>query len=264
MMSRILRLSDGSAARALEAGVGQPLVLIHGVGLRAEAWEPQATALSQDYRVIAIDMPGHGGSAPLAEGARLPDYVAWAARAIEALDCGPVNIAGHSMGALIAVGLAVSRPDLIRRLAALNGVHRRSAGARAAVMARADEIADGAFSVEGPLDRWFAGDNGPMRAQVGDWLRSVDIRGYAAAYRAFATGDGDYADRLSEIRCPALMLTGADDSNSSPAMSETMAAAIPLGQAVIIPGHRHMVNLTAPDVVTEAMRHWLRREEVLA
>lgn len=263
-MSRTLRLSDGSAVRALEAGAGEPLVLIHGVGLRAEAWGPQAAALSQDYRVIAIDMPGHGGSDPLAKGARLLDYVAWAARAVEALDCGPVNIAGHSMGALIAVGLAVSRPELIRRIAALNGVYRRSEQARAAVLSRADEIGRGAFSIDGPLDRWFGGDNNPMRAQVADWLRNVDASGYAAAYRAFATGDGDYADRLGEIRCPALLLTGDGDANSSPAMSETMAAAIPLGQAVIIPGHRHMVNLTAPDAVTGAMRYWLSREEVLA
>lgn len=264
MMSRILRLSDGSAARVLEAGAGEPLVLIHGVGLRAEAWGPQATALSRDFRVIAVDMPGHGGSDLLADGARLPDYVVWAAHVVQALDCGPVNLAGHSMGALIAIGLAVTRPDLVRRVAALNGVHRRSAEARAAVMARADEIAQGGFSIDGPLGRWFAADDGPVRDRVADWLRNADVRGYAAAYRAFAAGDTHYAERLGEIRCPALMLTGEGDANSSPAMSEAMAAAAPFGQAVIIAGHRHMVNLTAPDAVTDAMRHWLHREEVPA
>lgn len=264
MMSQTLRLSDGFSVRALGAGVGEPLVLIHGVGMRAEAWGPQITNLSADYRVIAIDMPGHGESDPLPEGACLSDYVAWAVRVIETLDCGPVNLAGHSMGALIACGTAIERPDLVRRVALLNAVHRRSAPESAAVLARAAEIASGKRSIEGPLTRWFAADHPATRAQVADWLQTVSQRGYATAYRAFAQGDGVYADRLGVIRRPALMLTGDGDANSSPTMAETMAGEAPLGKAVIIHGHRHMVNLTAPEAVTKAMRDWLQRQEVMA
>ncbi len=264
MMSQILRLSDGLSVRTLGAGAGEPLVLIHGVGMRAEAWAPQVAGLSVDHRVVAIDMPGHGESDPLPAGARLPDYVAWAARVIEALGFGPVNLAGHSMGALIAGGVAVERPDLVRRVALLNGVHRRSAGERAAVLARAVEIARGERNIEGPLTRWFATDHPATRAQVADWLQTVSQQGYATAYRAFAEGDGVYADRLGAIRCPALLLTGDGDANSSAAMAETMAREVMFGKAVIIHGHRHMVNLTAPEAVTEAMRTWLQRQEVMA
>jgi pimeloyl-ACP methyl ester carboxylesterase len=52
--------------------------------------------------VIAVDMPGHGDSDPLPGTPALPDYVAWAARVVQALGLGPVSVAGHSMGALIA------------------------------------------------------------------------------------------------------------------------------------------------------------------
>lgn len=263
-MSQILRLSDGLSVRAIGVGAGAPLVLIHGVGMRAEAWGPQIASLSAGCSVIAVDMPGHGESDPLREDARLTDYVAWAARVIEALDCGPVNLAGHSMGALIACGTAIERPDLVRRVALLNGVYRRSAAERAAVLARAAEIASGARNIEGPLTRWFGDDHPTTRAQVSDWLKSVSQRGYATAYRAFAEGDGVYADRMAAIRCPALMLTGDGDANSSASMAETMAGEAPLGTAVIIRGHRHMVNLTAPEAVTNAMRDWLRRQEVMA
>lgn len=264
MMSQTLRLSDGLQVRALEAGSGEPLLLIHGVGMRAEAWGPQMAALAASHHVIAVDMPGHGESDLLPPGARLPDYVGWAARVIGALGLGPVNLAGHSMGSLIAGGLAVERPALLRRVALLNGVHRRSPEARAAVLARADEIARGESNIEAPLARWFDACDGKVRDQVAGWLRAVDMAGYAAAYRAFAEGDAVYADRLDQIRCPALMLTGDGDANSSPAMARAMAAAAPLGEAVIIAGHRHMVNLTAPEAVNEAMRRWLRREEVTA
>ena len=263
MMSRTLRLSDGRCVGLIEVGpkdrAGEPLVLIHGVGLNARAWAPQIAALAATHRVFALDMPGHGASSPLSKGARLPDYVDWAARTILALTAGAVNVAGHSMGALIATGLAADYPELVRRVAMLNAVHRRTPEARAAVLSRAMAMAEGRFDAEAPLDRWFTkgAEDAAPRAQVARWLAEVDPEGYAAAYRAFAEGDDVYADRWAAIRCPALVLTADGDPNSTPEMTRLMAATAPCGRAVVIEGHRHMVNLTAPDRVTAALRDWL-------
>ena len=257
MTSRTLRLSDGGTVRVLEAGAGEPLLLIHGVGLRAEAWGPQ---MRLEAHVIAVDMPGHGESSHLPAGAGLPEYVAWAARVIEALGLGAVNVAGHSMGSLISAGLAIERPDLVKRVALLNAVHRRSPEARAAVLGRAAEIAAGGGSIEAPLARWFTAAEAATREQVAGWLRAVNSKGYATAYRAFAEGDGVYADRLNEIRCPALFLTGDGDPNSTPAMTHTMAGMVQHGRAVVIEGHRHMVNLTAPRAVSAGLHDWLALE----
>lgn len=264
MMSRILRLSDGAEVGLIEVGpkdgTGEALLLIHGVGLNGRAWAPQIAALAATHRVFALDMPGHGRSTPLPEGARLPGYVDWAARVIMALGVGAVNVAGHSMGALIATGLAAEYPELIRRVAVLNAVHRRTPEARAAVMARADQIAQGQIDIDTPLKRWFSDTDADRaaRPQVARWLQAVDPAGYAAAYRAFATGDDVYADRWGAITCPALVLTGDGDANSTPDMTRTMAASAPRGRAIVIEGHRHMVNLTAPDKVTAALRDWLK------
>jgi pimeloyl-ACP methyl ester carboxylesterase len=257
MTSKTLRLSDGSTVRVLEAGAGEPLLLIHGVGLRAEAWAPQ---MRLEAHVFAVDMPGHGDSTPLPAGARLPDYVAWAAQVIEALGVGPMNVAGHSMGSLIAGGLAIERPDLVKRVALLSGVHRRTPEARAAVLGRAAEITAGAGSIEAPLARWFTEDQADIRARVARWLQSVSQTGYAMAYRAFAEGDTVYADRIGEIACPTLVLTADGDANSTPAMTYAMAGMVQHGQAVVIQGHRHMVNLTAPRAVSDALRAWLAEE----
>lgn len=257
-MQQTLRLSDGRCATALQAGQGEPLVLIHGVGLKARAWEPQITALSRNNHVIAVDLPGHGGSDPLVKASDLHDYVAWAARVIDALDLGPVNVAGHSMGAMIATGLAVDHPRAVLRLAVLNGVHRRSPAARAAVEDRAAAMASGHFDAEAPLSRWFGPDDTALSARVAGWLRGVSPQGYAAAYAAFAQGDDVYADDWPRISCPALVLTADGDANSTPDMARSMAAACPLGRAVVLAGHRHMVNLTAPDLVTQALQDWLK------
>jgi (E)-2-((N-methylformamido)methylene)succinate hydrolase len=229
--------------------------------MQSAAWGPQIDALSATHRVIAVDMPGHGGSDSLQDTAELPDFVAWLHAVVTALDLGSINLAGHSMGALIAGGYTTEHPDMVARVAVVNGVYRRNAAARAAVEARAAEIKQGKVDLETPLTRWF-GDSAQdqiAREQVAGWLSAVNMGGYATAYGAFARGDSTYADAWGRVTCPMLALTGDGDPNSTPEMSQAMAAAAQDGVAQVISGHRHMVNLTAPDKVTALLQDWLSR-----
>ncbi|QGZ64759.1 alpha/beta fold hydrolase [Paraburkholderia acidisoli] len=262
MTSTTLPLSNNRVAHYVEQGHGEPLVLIHGVGMQAGAWYPQMSELSRDFRVIAVDMPGHGASTALDANAGLQQFVAWAIEFIEALNAGPVNLAGHSMGSLIAAGVAVTRPDLVKRVAVLNGVYRRTGEARDAVLQRAAELRSGTIDIETPLKRWFNAEEAQQVAaqRVEAWLKSVDLAGYATAYTAFARGDEVYADGWHSIACPALVLTGSDDPNSTPEMARQMAEAAHQGRAVVIDNERHMVNLTAPEAVNRALRAWLDTE----
>lgn len=260
MTSTILQQSEYHGTLSYrEAGSGPVLVLLHGVGMQSAAWEPQITGLSKTHRVIALDLPGHGNSSPLTETAELADFVDWLHTALTTLGLSDISLAGHSMGALIAAGYAVTHPTNLQRIALLNGVYRRTDAARKAVIARADVIRSGPFDIEPPLARWF-GDSPTeqnAREKVSCWLREVNKDGYATAYSAFARGDNTYADEISKITCPLLALTGDGDLNSTPAMSQAMADAAALGRAVVIEGHRHMVNLTAPDTVNHVLLAWL-------
>lgn len=251
-----LQLSNATVAYRSQ-GAGEPLVLIHGVGMQSAAWGPQIEHFAQDYLVIALDMPGHGGSDPLPVGSTLTDYVDWCAAIIAALGLGPVNLAGHSMGALIAGGIAVSRPYLVQRVALLNGVYLRDPEAKAAVQNRAATIREGQIDLKTPLKRWFDGGQQQAHDQVAGWLGSVELTGYATAYTAFACGDAVYADRFRNIICPFLAMTGDGDPNSTPAMSQAMATAVQNGRAITINGHRHMINLTAADQVNVHLQTWL-------
>lgn len=254
-----LSKSDGTFAFH-DHGNGAPLLLIHGVGMQSAAWTPQIETLSKTHRIIAVDMPGHGRSAPLPKGSHLPDFVAWICDVVHTLDLGAVNVAGHSMGALIAAGLAITHPDLTLRVALLNGVYRRGATASAAVITRATEIRAGKIDIEAPLKRWFGETPTDLMArnQVAAWLKAVDPSGYATAYTAFAHGDSTYASQYPEISCPFLAITGDGDPNSTSTMSRTMAAQVQHGDAIILDGHRHMVNLTAADVVSAHLSDWLK------
>ncbi|MFV0300462.1 MAG: alpha/beta fold hydrolase [Paracoccus sp. (in: a-proteobacteria)] len=263
MTLKTLHLSEPYGTVAYrEAGNGDPLVLIHGVGMQSAAWEPQIRELSKTHHVFALDMPGHGGSGPLPTDSSLEDYVQWLYEVLQRLGRRRVSLAGHSMGALIAGGFAVSHPDIVARVALLNGVYRRDPEKRAAVEARAESIRQGDFDTATPLKRWFGNDRADevARAQVEDWLKAVDATGYATAYTAFAKGDSTFADGFASIRCPLLALTGENDPNSTPAMSRAMADTAPQGRAVVVDGHRHMVNLTAAELVNSELRRWLDTE----
>ncbi len=242
----------------IEKGEGEALLLIHGVGLNADAWAPQIKAFAATHRVIALDMFGHGSSAPPPENAALEDYVQQARRLLDDLGIAQANVVGHSMGGLVAMGLAIAKPQRVRRLAVLNSVHERDDAARKAVEARAAEIAGGAaIDAEPALTRWFGSELTPLREQVERWLEAVDPVGYAAAYRIFASADRAYSGRLSGILCPALFATGELDANSTPAMAEAMAAGAIRGRSAVIAGARHMMPLTAADETNALLKNFL-------
>lgn len=261
MMRKTRLLSDRQMRVSyLEAGEGEPLVLIHGVGMNAAFWYPQLEVLSHYFRVIAVDMPGHGNSDAFRHPVTLTDYVAWLNDFLCTLPERRFAVAGHSMGALITSGLAIDYPQWVSHALMMSGVFRRDEQAHSAVLLRARELATGAAKLDSPLARWFGNNANEtiLRDQVGGWLAEVNPRGYAAAYQAFASGDRVYADRWQEIRCPVLVLTGELDTNSSPQMAQEMAAAAPSGQAVIIDGARHMVSLTHAQRVNHEMLSFLR------
>lgn len=248
-----------SGAAYFEAGRGETLVLIHGVGMRLDAWAPQIEVFTKTHRVIAVDMPGHGGSAKLPTGSTIKEFVAWFGRFLDDMEIERTNLAGHSMGAMISGGVVATFPERISRIAYLNGVHRRGPQAKESVLARAAAIPVSGVDKDGPLQRWFGDDPNSRHALqlTREWLDRVDPEGYAVAYSAFAGGDEVYADCWSAVTCPAMFLTGSGDPNSTPEMAKTMAAMAAKGWARIIEGHRHMVNLTAPDQVNVLMAEWL-------
>ncbi len=230
----------------IERGRGDALVLIHGVGLNAEAWGPQTEAFSMTHRVIALDMLGHGASMSAAPGATLNDYVQQVLRLLDGLNVASASVAGHSMGGLVAIGLAIAAPQRVKRLCVLSSVYERSAAARSAVEARAAEMLRAAPNHETALARWFDGKPSAIRDRVEAWLKTVDPQGYATAYHVFAKSDRLFSGKLHRITCPSLFATGEFDLNSTPDMAEAMAAATPRGRSAVLPGARHLMNLTAP------------------
>ena len=256
------RLHEGTRVRV--EGAGDPVVLIHGVGLDLAMWDGVAAALSAHHRVIRYDMLGHGDSAKPAGPYRLADIVAQLAGIGDALGLAQFDLAGFSMGGLVAQGFAIKHPDRIRRMALLNTVYKRSAEERAAIAARVKDVGSGGFasSIDAAIERWFTP---AFRATKPDVVESVrrhmftnDLQAYANAYAVFATADAELEDVVAGIACPTLVMTGADDQRSTARMAEALAARIPRGTYEIIPGQRHLTPLEVPDRLAEACSAFFR------
>ncbi len=255
----------GTAFQVHGAGEGADtaIVLIHGVGMDQRAWQPQLAALAQNHRVVTYDMLGHGESRLPPEGVELADFAAQLLQLLDHLQIARAHIVGHSMGALVALEFALRHPERCARLLALNAVFQRSAEQRAAVQERARLLqSEGvAATVEATIERWFGAPvPAPLReiaALTTDILADVNAQGYARAYRLFASSDEVHASRLPQLAMPALFMTGEGDPNSSPAMSQAMAALAPRGQALIVPGARHMMNLTDAQEVNKRLLRFI-------
>ncbi len=104
---------DGGSIHYVERGEGQPLVLLHGVTLRWDIWAPQLRHLADRYRVIAVDLRGHGESRAGAAGYGLPVLGDDLATLLTALDLHDALVVGHSMGGMTTLRFCVDHRDVL-------------------------------------------------------------------------------------------------------------------------------------------------------
>lgn len=249
-----------------QTGDGDPLVFVHGVGLRAESWLAQIQHFGQTHRVYALDLPGHGFSERIeTDSPELADYATGLSRFLRTEVSEPVVLIGHSMGAMLALDVATRHPDVCKGVAALNAIYRRAPSATLAVQTRATQLEDKIESilVSATVQRWF-GDapKAPLKDLAElcrQWLTQADRKGYADAYRVFANEDGPTTLALQHLNMPALFLTGAMDQNSTPEMTTTMAKLTQRGKAHVLSGAGHMAPMTHPKEVNQSLRELIDR-----
>ena len=239
------RMAGGTAYEI--AGKGPLVVLVHGMGLNRAMWQWLLPDLVTRFQVVTYDLMNHGQSAAAPLGQ--PDLRSFNRQIVALLDhLGQARCAlvGFSLGGMIARRFALDHPERLSALAILNSAHDRSPAERAAVRQRVEAVAKAgpASTVEAALARWFSDDFQAARPElielVRRWVTANPKKLYTPIYRVLAEGDAELAETIGAIRCPTLVMTGADDPGNSPDMARRMAAAIPGAACEILPGLRHM------------------------
>lgn len=122
-ISQRLRLNYLDWAKGADIKEKPPIVLVHGGRDHARSWDWTAQALSEDYRVFAMDHRGHGDSDWVSDGNySAGDMVYDLAQFIHQLGCGPVRIVAHSMGGNVALRYAGMFPEMVTKLVAIEGL----------------------------------------------------------------------------------------------------------------------------------------------
>jgi pimeloyl-ACP methyl ester carboxylesterase len=246
-----------------DQGKGTPILFVHGYPLSKAMWEPQVKGLSSSFRVITLDLRGHGESeAPL--WLYTMDIFADDIRALlDHLSINQVVLAGFSMGGYITFAFYRKYKNRVRALVLADtrpqadtpeGKQGRFKSAQTAFKEGAGPIADAM------LPKLLTAQSIQSRPDLVQNVRSIitstPTTGIAGDLMAMAERP-DSVSLLSEINCPTLILVGEQDGLTPPADAKLMAEKIKKSQIEIIPGAGHLSNLEQPDHFTMAVRKFL-------
>jgi pimeloyl-ACP methyl ester carboxylesterase len=254
--------TDGATIARHRSGAGPPLLLVHGTGADHTRWATIRPALEERFTVHALDRRGRGGSgdaAPYSIEREFDDVAA----AVDAIG-GPVDVLGHSYGALCALEAAL-RTDRVRKLALYEppipvrpGTGLTAPEHIAAIQARVD-----AGDRDGALEVLFRDVVGVPPDQIAGLRASPVWQARVAAAHTLARelrAEKDYVfrpERFANFRTPTLLLLGGDSPPYFKAATETVAAALPNGQVVVLPGQQHIAMNTAPELFLRGLIRFL-------
>ncbi|MCY4033399.1 MAG: alpha/beta fold hydrolase [Hyphomicrobiales bacterium] len=247
-------IDSAGSAYELRGGEGAPVaVLIHGLGLTRRMWRDIASRLVARYRVLAYDLCGHGESRACGRPPDLSLLSEQLRRLLDELSISKAALIGFSLGGMINRRFAMDHPGRVLALVILNSPHERSPEQQALVEERAARTDAGGTNatIDATLARWFTEafirERADVVARVKECVLANDARDYAAFRRLLASGVLELIRPEPPISTPALVMTCAQDSGSTPEMSQAIAGEISGAQLVIEPDLRHLGLLQEPE-----------------
>jgi pimeloyl-ACP methyl ester carboxylesterase len=236
--------SGGMRIRYMERGAGAPVVLVHGfTGNIERSWIETGIVenLARDYRVIALDLRGHGKSGKPHEAAAYDELALDVVRLMDHLRVERAHAVGYSLGGIILAKLLTTHPGRFTSAVLGGAAYRRSQGAEA------DQAADAAArEIEGGIYRALVVSTAPtdepppteeqIRARSREIAALSDLRAHAAlmrARRALVVTDAE----IAKVRVPSLAVVGEAD----PALPrvKAMVKRWPGLEVEVVPGAAH-------------------------
>ena len=251
---------------------GAPVVLVHGLGGCAANWVDVAPLLARSRRVLVPELPGHGRSEQLPAVPNLAVFADRIGAVAEREGMFPAAYVGHSLGAVVALRLALRRPEAVGALvlaasAGISSTTRRAKwglrilgiiGPRRFVAPWAESVSESAFLRYFVFGRWGASD--PLilsPSAVDGFLEGTRLTTDSVSAARAVVAD-DVREELGELRCPTLVLWGARD-NQLP-VADGFEFARRLGAPLRVIGDcGHLLIGERPDLCAEAIETLMDR-----
>lgn len=261
----------GVRMRYLVAGAGLPVVLLHGLGGAASNWVELAPKLARTAHVIVPDLPGHGGSSPLAAAPNLRPFADQVAGVLDREGVKGTTVIGHSFGGSVALRLAIRHPGLVGAvvLAGAAGISssRRTAeyglrltallqpGRRLAPYRR--RIARSPFLRKLVFGGWGAADPIALSPRAAEGFLAGPARHSDTLSAARALLLEDPRSELARVGCLCLVLWGARDTQV--AVGDAFEYARRLGAPLrVVADCGHLLIGERPDACLDAIEAFIR------
>jgi pimeloyl-ACP methyl ester carboxylesterase len=259
---------DGVDLDYEERGAGPPVLLIHGTAARV--WGDVPEALADSARTIDYDRRSFGASVhpPVTDLAR---HRADAAALLDALGAGPAVIVGWSIGGVVALDLALARPERVRALVLIEPpLHAKRhptlpmlrAILTAQALGRIGRPARGATA----FLRWATGrrDGGDDLDRVPPAWRAAMLANAAAIVGELRAGTGEHLKRdgLASLGLPVTLLAGSESDPVFAACTRRLADSLPAAVVREVPGSGHVMQHDRPEAIVAAARSALAGDSV--
>jgi pimeloyl-ACP methyl ester carboxylesterase len=258
-------------------GSGPPLLLIAGTGYPGATWPPELiNPLARDFSVITYDHRGTGTSQGSHDPYSTRLFAEDAVRVLDAIDRGPADVVGHSMGGRVAQWLAYLKPDRVKNLVlAATGAGRsttRDQGANCIptkTVVRLVDLGYEGFIRDRQRRTFFTEEFAEAHPAIVDWLGDAfwDNRPSLADYlkHVIARQTHDSGEVLSAIGQPTMVLVGdrdthPGDTGSHLAQSQYLASHMPNAHLVTLHGMRHGFFWQDPTSSVQAIGEWLTND----
>jgi 3-oxoadipate enol-lactonase len=231
---------------------GPVLVLAGSLGSTVEMWRPQLPVLAERFRVVRIDLRGHGGSPATPGDYRVADLADDVLELLDDLGLDRVDWCGLSLGAMVGMHLASETPERIGRLTlCCTSAHFPDPTVWQQRIAAVAERGTAGIA-EAVVARWFtpgwAAAHPDVVGEAEAMVAGTSDAGYAGCCAALAVWD--HRDRLPAITAPTLIIAGADDlATPVEPHARTIADGIPGARLAVVPGP-HLANIESAEAVT--------------
>lgn len=262
------QVAHGATGGRPLADEGPIVILIHGAGMDSTVWSLQTRYLAyRGFRVIAVDLPGHGGS----EGNALTsiaDQADWLVQFCTEAGFESVHLVGHSMGTFIAMEVAAQHPELVVSLLLMGtsdamGVHPELLDhARNDLPAAAALMAAWAHSKSAHV-----GQNPTPGLWMTSGTRALVERSAPGVLRTDFEACMAYSDSLetaAKVSCPTTVLVGHADKMTPPKAASKVVAALTNAEVIELPGVGHQMMNEEPRIVRQAIAKTVRANTVRA